>query len=668
LLEKMQDAKDEVYEEIETISSKGESSVIAKAKITLGARFFSILKANADFESAYKVNDEMRKDARKFFKLRRNELIELINSIILSYKMEQNNGKELAIIIDDLEKSKNIDELYMEDMNILERLNLLKIISMPIYLKRNNTFSTFDVREFALKLKKRDQTPNEKDLALLRKVIDFRVENKTLISKKAVNLAIDYSGTNLRQLIKLVHFAAEYALAFESAEIGEKEMLDAIERVGRDFSEQARHMSSFLLEISEHKWYVEESEENRAKLAKATDNVIELRKNSQALVILGADTKELAGELQSYFEDNKQIKNYKYETANILFELTTQPKEPTYLVNIYEAENIDAILEKLQFGRDFIPQFGIKFVVIVDKRSYEILRDRYYDFFSVNSFAYLFTDHSCKFDRTQINGNGKLEEKLREYDEYTHNTPHRSVLIEIEALIAIANEAYSASKLDMALEHYNMALNLCEEEKHDYYKAVILGGIGLIYQTKGDLVDAMRSHKEALRISEEMAYLRGVADQLDSIGAIYQVSGDLKSALRSHEEALRIYKEIRYLQGTASAMANIGMIYKARGSFEEALKSFEEALMIDREYGYARGVARDLDNIGTAYCDLGKSGEALKSHKMALEIWSKAGDLRGAVKALSNIATLYEAFDDDEIAKAYRSEAAQIKKELGADI
>jgi len=272
LLEKMQDAKDEVYEEIETISSKGESSVIAKAKITLGARFFSILKANADFESAYKVNDEMRKDARKFFKLRRNELIELINSIILSYKMEQNNGKELAIIIDDLEKSKNIDELYMEDMNILERLNLLKIISMPIYLKRNNTFSTFDVREFALKLKKRDQTPNEKDLALLRKVIDYRVENKTLISEKAVNLAIEYSGANLRQLIKLVHFAAEYALAFESAEIGEKEMLNAIERVGRDFSEQARHMSSFLIEISEHKWYVEESEENRAKLAKATNN------------------------------------------------------------------------------------------------------------------------------------------------------------------------------------------------------------------------------------------------------------------------------------------------------------------------------------------------------------------------------------------------------------
>ncbi|HRF56770.1 MAG TPA: hypothetical protein PLV58_05160, partial [Campylobacterales bacterium] len=268
LLEKMQDVKDEVYEEIETISSKGESSVIAKAKITLGARFFSILKANADFESVYKVNDEMRKDARKFFKLRRNELIELINSIILSYKMEQNNGKELAIIIDDLEKSKNIDELYMEDINILERLNLLKIISMPIYLKRNNT----DAREFALKLKKRDQTPNEKDLTLLRKVIDFRVENKTLISEKAVNLAIEYSGANLRQLIKLVHFAAEYALAFESAEIGEKEMLNAIERVGRDFSEQARHMSSFLLEISEHKWYVEESEENRAKLTKATNN------------------------------------------------------------------------------------------------------------------------------------------------------------------------------------------------------------------------------------------------------------------------------------------------------------------------------------------------------------------------------------------------------------
>jgi len=394
---------------------------------------------------------------------------------------------------------------------------------------------------------------------------------------------------------------------------------------------------------------------------KRIDNVIELRKNSQALIILGADSKKLADKLQSYFEDNKQIKNYKYETTNILFELTTQPKEPTYLVNIYETENIDAILEKLQFGRDFIPQFGIKFVVIVDKRSYEILRDRYYDFFSVNSFAYLFTDHSFGFDRAAIEDAGKLDEKIREYEKYMQNTTHKSATIEIEALTGIANEAYNASKLDMALKYYDMALKLCEAEKHDYYKATILGGIGRTYQAKGDLVNALKNHKEALGISKEMAYQRGAADQLDGIGTIYQASGDLKSALRSHEEALKIYKEIWCLQGMASAIANIGMIYKARGSFEEALGSFEEALRIDREYGYARGVARDLDNIGAAYRDLGKSKEALKKHKMALDIWSKAGDLRGVVKALSNIATLYEALSDDEIAKAYQSEAEQIK-------
>lgn len=269
-LKKLQEAKIGIYEESELVSSKNEDALSAKAQISVGAKFFSILSAKASFENSYKINEEIRKDARKFFKIQRSELIRLTNEIVASYKKEKNDGKELIIVIDDLEKKEDIDELFLKDMPLLNELNLVKIIAMPIHLKRNNTFHGCDTLEFALKLKKRDGKPNAVDENLLKEVVDRRIENKALISDEAVEEAIKYSGANLRQLVKIINFAALKAYTVGAQTISENEIEYAIERIGRDFSSQVMSMKKFLAEVREHKFYLEDNEENQQKIAKAT--------------------------------------------------------------------------------------------------------------------------------------------------------------------------------------------------------------------------------------------------------------------------------------------------------------------------------------------------------------------------------------------------------------
>lgn len=269
-LQKLKDVKTGVYEESTLSSEKSDATLSASAKINIGAKFFSLFNASTDFEASYKVNEEIRKDARKFFKIQRKELIDLTNDIILEYRKEKSNGKDLIIVIDDLEKKENIDELFLKDIPLLNELNIVKIIAMPIHLKRNYTFPNSNVREFGLKLKKFDGTDSSNDLQLLKEVIQKRLDKNSLITNDAIDLAIMYSGANLRQLIKIIHFAALEALTFGAETITVQEVENSIERLQRDYSSQVMGMKNFLNEIKINKLYLEDSEENLKKIAKAT--------------------------------------------------------------------------------------------------------------------------------------------------------------------------------------------------------------------------------------------------------------------------------------------------------------------------------------------------------------------------------------------------------------
>jgi len=268
-LKKLTEINDGSLEESASSTKGKKVDASLNAHIGVGAKFLNILKAGIDFESSYRLNEEIRVDARRFFKIKRRELIELTNEIIFEYKKEKNNAKDLIIMIDDLEKKDNIDALFLEDISLLNELNIVKIITMPIYLYRNENFPQADVREFGLKLKTFEGDEYIYDKNLLKKVIEKRLEDKNLISQTAIEKAIKFSGANLRQLIRLIHIAAEKCLSVETDKITIKEIEDAIETLKLGYSPKVNNMKTFLTEIQTTRNYKDNSE-NLINIAKAT--------------------------------------------------------------------------------------------------------------------------------------------------------------------------------------------------------------------------------------------------------------------------------------------------------------------------------------------------------------------------------------------------------------
>lgn len=268
-LKTIEDVKDGSLEESSLTSSSSIEGLGAKVNIGVGAKFLAILKASVDFEASYRINEEIRDDARRFFKIKRKELIDLTNDIILDYKALKNDNKDLIIVIDDLEKKDNIDELFLEDMTLLNELNIIKVITMPIHLYRNETFPNADVREFGLKLRTASGVDNQEDKKLLEEVIIKRLEDKSLITQEAIKLAIENSGANLRQLIRLIHISAEKSLSVDGNKIDTKEIEDAISQMQLSYSSKVMNMRTFLNEIKATKSCTN-TQENLSYIAKAT--------------------------------------------------------------------------------------------------------------------------------------------------------------------------------------------------------------------------------------------------------------------------------------------------------------------------------------------------------------------------------------------------------------
>ncbi|HHB95180.1 MAG TPA: tetratricopeptide repeat protein, partial [Campylobacterales bacterium] len=238
--------------------------------------------------------------------------------------------------------------------------------------------------------------------------------------------------------------------------------------------------------------------------------IINLRRDSSALILLSANTPKLSMALNEYFLSIDEVEQFYPTTTNPLYELSSISSKSFYLINLYGDKNIDAIIKNLQFSRDFIAQYELKIILILDSQSYERLQERAYDFFSINSFSYEFIDHSYSFDTSSITQSSKLSEYIDTYNRYMQqeNRVEKTVA---QLLFNIAKESYKFSKIFLALEYYQKALKIYRQEKLQFEESVVLGNIGLIYSDKGNNDEALKYHKEALKIDKKIGYTQGVA-------------------------------------------------------------------------------------------------------------------------------------------------------------
>lgn len=230
----------------ESNSTSGELK--ASVELSTKAGFFSFFTAKSSLGATYKADANIRKEAKRIYKFKTKDLLNVLNALILKYTTLKNTSKEILLILDGLEKLNDIDEIFTEDINILRDIKCFKIITMPVYLKEDVDVNEIKAIDFTMEV---DEDNNIKDLDLLKDVIYQRIdENVNLITDEAVELAVNNSGGNIRQLLDIVQTASTEAIdIFETTIIDREELKSAIEVLKGRLASKTQFYSEFLNKI-----------------------------------------------------------------------------------------------------------------------------------------------------------------------------------------------------------------------------------------------------------------------------------------------------------------------------------------------------------------------------------------------------------------------------------
>ena len=270
----LEDMRKKKLSELEEIQEKTnfdlkteKGDLISGFKINLG-----LLKIGTDFKDTFKVDNQNKKVIRELIKLKKKDFIDKINEIIRKYKRDiLKEDKRLLLIIDDIEKIKDSDYIFTDEISTILQIECSKIITMPIHLKRSSTFAGYDAKEISFKLKTRNNELIPENITKLVNIITARLENSDLVDEDAKELIAQKSGGNIRQLIKIVKESALKAHRNKSETIILADVKDALHDIKRDYSSASVEIRDFLNFIKENKNPKDYSDDSIKKLKIATN-------------------------------------------------------------------------------------------------------------------------------------------------------------------------------------------------------------------------------------------------------------------------------------------------------------------------------------------------------------------------------------------------------------
>ena len=138
--------------------------------------WLKVFKFGGSLKREFSDSEQNRTLLRKLFLPNRRELLNLVNDIIKKYNPKEED-KKLLLIIDDLEKKNLSKDLFTRDKELLEKIEVLKIVMIPVNYASSGKVYKLSLRLNENPIKKEDNdTKPEDNKKLLEKLIYKRID------------------------------------------------------------------------------------------------------------------------------------------------------------------------------------------------------------------------------------------------------------------------------------------------------------------------------------------------------------------------------------------------------------------------------------------------------------------------------------------------------------
>jgi len=217
-------------------------------------------------------------------------------------------------------------------------------------------------------------------------------------------------------------------------------------------------------------------------------------------------------------------------------------------------------------------------------------------------------------------------------------------------------------------EHAQAAACFQQILQHQPDNASVHNQLGVVLQQLGQVDLAMFHHQQAIQLWQHVLakssnpaaidnLRQSLAQGCNNLGLVYQTQGQLNEAIRWFETALE------HAPHLAQAHFNLGNILSAQGNYAQAIEAFQQALSHQPDYLKAH------NNLGIAYQRLGQLSQALNQYQKLLQVANEEPSQPVAepinpsqinpsvIHALNNMGSVYHALGQFETAISYYQRA-----------
>ncbi|HAX79631.1 MAG TPA: NB-ARC domain-containing protein [Cyanobacteria bacterium UBA11372] len=231
----------------------------------------------------------------------------------------------------------------------------------------------------------------------------------------------------------------------------------------------------------------------------------------------------------------------------------------------------------------------------------------------------------------------KNQSRFREASQLCKTT--LEIVADYRVLHQLARSEQELGEVELALNYYQQALELCpaEDEKE---RAAIIHNIGYIYANTGEIEQAIAFYQQSLKLKKRIGDIQGKAATLHCLAMIYDKTGEIATAIAFYQQSLELEKRSGDIQGKAATLHCLAVIYAKTGEIAKAIAFYQQSLELFERIGDIQGKAATLHQLAGIYANTGEIEQAIAFYQQSLELFERIGDVQGKAMTLGRLGKL----------------------------
>jgi tetratricopeptide (TPR) repeat protein len=213
-----------------------------------------------------------------------------------------------------------------------------------------------------------------------------------------------------------------------------------------------------------------------------------------------------------------------------------------------------------------------------------------------------------------------------------------------------------------AIHHYEAEMKFASSTLE---KTESLRKIGMIWEKRGDLAEALKFYTQALDLINLKKYPLEAGRIYMNIGWLHNRNGDYDKAMDFCTRALEIFRQKKSDYETALALDNLAVIHEFRGQWNQAKRCNKEGILLMEKLGDQRKLGSFYISLGLLNWKKGKLDKSKSYFQKSIKLMEAIGNTLGIASCYLHLGKVYISESELDKAFAYLENSLNIFQKMG---